>query len=326
MKRINQLVIALGIMFGTCVGGMGLAHAQAFPSKPIRIVVPTGAGGPNDLISRMVGDELSKRMKVPVVIENRPGAGGAIATTAVARAAPDGYTLLTSYPGVITVNPVIMKDLPYKPLTDLRPVSLLGSYYLVLAVNDAVPIRSAAQFISYAKANPGKLTYGSSGIGTTSHLAMELLKQQAGIDMLHVPLTSSALSIAEVVSGRIDAVMDHPSGIFPHVDTGKLRALASSGAKVSGLTRSLPTVADAGAKGFDMSGWLVVVAPAATPDAVVQKLAEEFNAITSDPEVSARIVKAGFEPSRVSPDALKAMFVEETDKWGKLVEKARIKQ
>jgi tripartite-type tricarboxylate transporter receptor subunit TctC len=298
--------------------------AQTYPSRPVRLIVPFPPGGSTDILSRALAQKLSEGLSQPVVIDNRPGAGGSIGSEAAAKAAPDGYTLVMGQLGPLAVSPAIYKNLPYDPVKSFAPVSLMAMVPSVLVVNPQVAAASASELIAYARANPGKLTYGSAGSGSTSHLTTEYFKLATGTDVLHVPYKGVGPMLTDLISGQLSMGINGAPAVMPHVNSGRLRALA-----VTGLTRlpslpQIPTLDESGVKGFDASGWYGILAPAGTAREIVMKLNAEIRRIMQTPELRARLDNEGAIPSAGSPEEFAAFIVSEIVRWGAVLKRAGI--
>lgn len=301
------------------------ALAQDYPSKPIRLVVPVAASGMTDIVARILGQKLSERLGQPVIIENKAGAGGSIGTEAVARADADGHTLLFAYPGPLVVNPSLFRNLSYDPVRDFAPISLVASYPMVLAVNPKVPANTVAELIALAKRDPKALTYGSAGNATTSHLAMELFRREAGIQMLHIPYKGAAPAMTDLIAGQLSAVVDSLTLVMPQVQAGKVRALAVTSKERSRAFPNLPSVAESGLKDFDVIGWYGILAPANTPKPIVDRLTREFTAVVRDPQVNKELVSRGLEPLGKDAAAFGQLIRTERTTWHRVVTEAGIK-
>jgi tripartite-type tricarboxylate transporter receptor subunit TctC len=300
-----------------------IARAQAYPSRPIRIVVPYVAGGPAELLARLFGQWLSERLGQPFIVENRAGAGGNIGTEVVVRAAPDGYTLLL----VTTANAVnasLYPKLNYDFIREIAPVAGLIRVPAVLEVNPAVPAKSVPEFIAYAKANPGKLNMGSAGIGTIQHVTGELFKMMANIDMLHVPYRGQAPAMTDLLGGQVQVMFDGMAASIGHIKGGAVRALAVTTAKRAEALPDLPTVGDF-LPGFEASAWYGVAAPGNTPSEVIDKLNKEINAAFAAPTIKVRLSELGGAVLAGSPAAFGKVIAEETEKWRKVVLAANIR-
>jgi len=303
---------------------IGSAHAQTWPSRPITLVVPYAPGGVVDFIGRTVGQRLSQQVGQPVVIDNRPGAGGMVGIEYTARTAPDGQTIVLMDPAIV-INPVLQEKPLYDLFRDLATVAVIGHSPLVLTVNPQLPANDVAQLVQYAKANPGKLNFASAGIGTTPHMAGELLKIRAGIDMTHVPYKGSGPAMADLAAGQVQVGFSSITGALPFIKDGRLRALATSGAKRSPALRDLPTFIEAGYADFEVDLWLGMFAPSNTPTALLHRLNSEIDAALKDQTVVAAFAKVGVEP-RIDTAEQGARFVRaEYDKWAQVVTRAKLK-
>ena len=325
LRHFRKNILMLGV-----AGLIGaLAHsqviAQEFPTKSIRLVAPIAASGMTDIVARQMAQKLQERLGVPVVVDNKPGAGGNIGVEAVVRAAPDGYTLLLAFPGPIVVNPSLYKNLTYDPVRDLAPVSLLTSYPLLLAVNAQVPAQTLADFIALAKQKTGGLSYGSAGNASTAHLAMELFMRQADIQMVHVPYKGAAPAMTDLIGGRLAVVFDSMTLVMPQVEAGKIRALAISSKVRSAAAPDLPTVAESGLSNFVVEGWYGVLAPSGTPGAIVNRLSKEFTAIVNDADVKKDFLKRGLEPLGKDAAFFGQVIKSEREMWHRVVTESNIK-
>lgn len=301
LHRRRRLIQALGLM--PLAAASGRARA-AWPDRPIRLVVPSAAGGAPDIICRLLGGELAKALGQAVVIENRPGASGNIGMQEVVRAAPDGLTLGYGNVGTLSINLSLFERLPYQPYTQLAPVALLGSVQNALVVRNALPATSVRELIALARAQPGKLSMGSAGNGTTGHLGGELFKSMSGTFIVHVPYRGSPQAINDLIGGQVDLMFDNLSSIGPHIRQGRVRALAVSGPRRSPAFPELPTVAEAGLPGYAMSAWGGIVVPAGTPAPIVARLNTEINAIMMAPALAERWAALSFEPVSGPPARL----------------------
>jgi tripartite-type tricarboxylate transporter receptor subunit TctC len=299
--------------------GFATAAQAAFPDRPVRIVVPFPAGGSNDVIARLLAQNLSEQWGQSVIVENRAGAGGNVGAEVVVRAPADGYTLLLAAPGPLVVNQTLYSKLNYDPMKDLKPVGLIASVPIVLAVHPSVQAKSVAELIALAKAQPGKLNFGSSGNGSTNHLAGELLKDLAKIDIVHVPYRGAAPAMNDLIAGHIPMMFDNMPAMKPQVTAGTVRALAVAGATRSKLFPELPTMMEAGVPGFEASAWFGLVAPAATPADVMQTLVAGVDKALKNPDMAKKFADLGAEPGTVTGDAFGAFLKAEAAKWGKVV-------
>ncbi len=302
----------------------GIANAQEWPSKPIRWIVPYAAGGFADIRARKIGVDLAKFLSQLVVIENRAGAGGVVGTDAVAKAAPDGYTIGMGNLAALSVNVSLMKKLPYDPLKDLQPVVLIERSPLFLVAGPGLQANSLQEVIAYAKANPGKIGFGSSGIGGAHHLSGEMLKLRTGIDMVHIPYKGGAPAAADLMAGHLPMMFEMGYSALPSVKAGKTRALAVTSAQRVALLPDVPTMAEAGQPGFESYNWQGIIVPAGTPRAIVERLNREFNAILALPEQRDAILATASEVAGGTPEAFRDLIRSETVKWAQVVQAAKI--
>ena len=301
----------------------GAAAAQAWPERPVRIVVPYAAGGSTDTTARLIAKSLGERLGQQFVVENRPGAGGSIGHDAVAKAAPDGYTLLFSAAGPLVVTPHTYPSLPYDPRA-FEPVKLVATAPLMLVVNPRVKATTVQELVAEAKAS-GKMTYGSFGNGSAAHLAAELFKASAGVEIAHVPYKGSAPALADLVGGQIDMMFDVLVTALPQVRGGKLRALAVTSPQRAPVAPEVPTMQEAGVAGFDAGTWFGLLAPPGASKQAVATLSRTMDAILAQPDVRDSLVSQGAVVAGGTPEAFRAFFAAEFDKWGKVVRAARIR-
>jgi len=294
------------------------ARADDYPSRVIRIIVPFAAGGGSDIVARLIADGLTRHLRATVIVENKPGAGAVIGADFVAKAAPDGYTLLFATPGPQIINPYLMPSLPYDPAAFTGVAMLLKSVNLMVVAQN-VPAKSVAELIDYAKANPGKLNFASSGVGTSSHLAGELFKAMAGIDITHVPYRGNALVIQDLLGGNVQISIDAISALSPLAKSGAVRALGIAAPERSNVLPDVPTIAET-LPGYDASSINYISVRAGTPAAIVERLNGEINAIMAEPAVHDRIVELGLIPISETPAALEKRISEEQSKWKKVIE------
>jgi tripartite-type tricarboxylate transporter receptor subunit TctC len=298
--------------------------AQTYPTRPIRIVVAYTPAGTTDILARVVGQKMNEAWGQPVIIENRPGANGNIGTEYAAKAAPDGHTFLMTTAGPHGINPSLYRKLGYDAVKDFTAVSLVALVPNILVVSNALPVKNVKELIAYAKANPGKLSYGSPGAGSTAHLSMELFKSMTGTNLVHVPYKGSAGVLTDVMGGQIAATMDNMPVYLPQVKAGKIRALAVTPNKRSPAAPDIPTVAEAGVPGYNSSAWFGLVAPAATPKDVVTKLSVETARILQLPDVKSRLSELGAEPIGSTPEQFSAHIKAEIAKWAKVIKEANV--
>ena len=322
MNTVHAAAAALFLMFsgaaGHALGQSPAGKSAAYPNKPLRFVVGYPAGGATDIIARLVAQKLTGSLGQQVLVDNRPGAGGIIGSDIVAKATPDGYTivLVTTSHGV---NPSLYRKLPYDTAKDFAPITQVASLQLVLVVNPSLPVRSVKELIALAKAKPGQLNYGSSGSGQSLHLAAELFKTLAGVDIVHVPYKGAAPARTDLLAGQVQMMFESMIGVLPVVKSGRLRALAVSGARRSPATPDIPTMAEAGVPGYEASGWVGILAPAGTPKAIVTRLNREVVNVLNRADVRELFANRGAEPVGSTPeqfgDFTKAQFA----KWAKVV-------
>lgn len=321
MRRRAILFAALAV----AAAAAAPASAQQYPSRAVTLVVGFAPGGGTDTVARVVQKPLGDRLGQQVVVDNKPGAGGNIATNLVAKSAPDGHTIMLANVGSLTVAPHLQKDLPYDPMRDLAPITMGVIFPNLVVVHASVPANTLAEFIRLAKDNPGKYTYGSSGIGGAGHLAGELLKMMAKIDIVHVPFKGGGPAMQAMLGGQIHAYMATPVAAGPHVKAGKAKALAVTGPQRDPLNPDVPTVAESGYPGYQATNWYAFVAPAKTPQPIIDRLNRELVAVLKDPHVIQLLRNQGVEPQPGTPAELAAFMKSELDTWGRVVREANIK-
>lgn len=299
--------------------------AQTYPDKPVHLIVPFSAGSAVDTLARVPGQKLSELWGQPLVIDNRTGANTIIGTEAAAKAAPDGYTLLLTNDAALATNPALYPKLPYAPLRDFAPITLGASIPVVLVAHASQPFASVQELVAYAKANPGKLHYASGGNGSAQHVPMEMFKQIAGIDLVHVPYKGLGPAFNDVLSGQIPIMFAGLSNTPPHIKAGRIRALAIGSARRSAAMPDVPTMQEAGVPGFDYSAWAGLLAPAGTPSAIVQKVNADWARVIAMPEVRDKLVALGFELTPTSPAEFGEMIRREMAKVAKVVKDANIR-
>jgi tripartite-type tricarboxylate transporter receptor subunit TctC len=314
MKLLQKLMIVLALAAPALS-----TQAQTYPNKPIRLVCPFPPGGAVDIASRSVAQALSQQLGQPVTVDNRPGAGGNIGAEIVAKAAPDGYTLLMATSNILAINPALYSKVPFDSLKDFAPISMVVSLNNVLVLNPGVPYKSVPELIAAAKAQPGKLTYASSGNGTSIHLSGELFKSMAGVNMLHIPYKGSAPAVTDLLAGQVNMMFDNIPSSLPHIKAGKLRALAVTGSKRASSLPDLPTIAEAAIPGYESHVWFGVVAPAGTPPEIVKRLNAELAKAAVTPEFRDRLTGQGYDVLSTSPEQMTASIRSEMEKWGKIV-------
>ncbi len=312
-------------VFAACIAATPFAHAQNYPVKPIRIIAAQSAGGGTDLFARLLGQKMSENWKQPVVIENRPGAGGTIGNDIVAKSAPDGYTLILATAGQMVINQNLYPDSGYDPLKQLAPIALFATSPLVLVVHPSVPARSVGELIALAKAKPNSLNHGSGGNGSPAHLAAELFKAMTGTKMTHVPFKGVAPSVTAVIAGQIDVTFASVAAVLPQVKAERLRALAVSTPKRSQIAPELPTVAEAGVPGYEVTTWFGLFGPIAMPKDIVAKLNGEVARVLALADVRERLFNEGAETTRLSVEEFNAFVRADEARWAKVIKSAGIK-
>ena len=312
----------MALIAGLLLAGVP-AHGEDYPSRPVTIVVPTGPGGGMEMVARLLAPKLEQRLGKPFIIENRPGAGTNIGAAAVARSAPDGYTLLMATSSTMAINTSIYKSLPFDPMKDLMPVAFYARVPFMLVVNPSSPAQTAGDLVGLAKERPGTLSFGTSGTGTASHLFAELFRTQTGIAVTHVPYKSMAQPLNDVLGGHLDYMFSDLSPALPLVRDGKLRALGVTSATRVPAAGEIPTLAEAGVPGYEAVAWLMIATRAGTPPAILDKLHGELKAILAQPEVREQIVRFGMIPvDSPPPEDLHRYVGAETARWGKIVQQA----
>ena len=298
---------------------VGAQQTAAYPAKPVKLVIPFPPGGPLDIVGRAIAHKLTEAWGQSVVVDNRPGAGGNIGADVVAKAAPDGYTILMGALSTHAVNPSLYAKMPYNAITDFAPITLVAVTPNVLVVNAALPVNSAKEFIAYAKANSGKLAFGSGSNGSAGHLAGELFKVDTGTDITHIPYKGGAPATQALLAGDTQFMFDNLANAMPQVKAGKLKALAVTTAERSKLAPDLPTMAEAGLAGFDISTWFGLFAPAGTPKDVIAKWNAEVVKILNSPEMREKLIAQGAEPSPTTPEQFAALVKSEIPKYAKII-------
>jgi tripartite-type tricarboxylate transporter receptor subunit TctC len=326
MNALGRLIakfFMLATMGAVATAATTTFAADAWPSRPITVINPWAPGGPADIVARPIMQKLAERLGQPIVVENRPGANGVIGAAYVAKAKPDGYTLLFSHVGPIAISPAMEADMPYDSVKDFEPITQVVSAPLVLVVRPDLPIKSLQDLIAYAKSHPGKLTYGSVGTGSTTHLAGEMLHNAAGIDILHVPYKGAAPVIADMLGGRIDFAFINISGVMPYLPADKLRAIAVSTLKRSSLLPDTPAIAETFA-GYEVNSWYGVMAPAGTPKPVVERLQREIADVLKTPEVVQVLKKGGLDAEGTTPQQYAAQIKNDLKRWAAVVKSAGV--
>jgi len=321
-RQFLRLAAGAAVLPATSALGAWPAWAQAYPSRPVHIIVPVPPGGALDILARLMGQWLSDRLKQTFVIENRPGGGTNIGVEAVVRAPADGYTLLL-VPGSVSANATLYPKLNFNFLRDIVPIAMISSLPLVMLVNNAVPAKTVPEFIAWAKANPGKVSFASGGTGSTSHLAVELFKLETGTEMVHVPYRGGAPAVTDLIGGQVQLYVSPLPESIENIKAGKIRALAVTTAKRSEALPDVPSIGET-VKGFDANTWQGIGAPKGTPAEIVTLLSKEINAGLADPKIKARLADLGSVPSPMSPSQFEKYIVDETAKWEKVIKAAKI--
>ncbi len=314
------------IVASVVLGALSIAAgAQEFPAKPIRLIVPFATGGVTDTSARVIADKLSRTLGQQVIVENRPGGSGNPGTQFVAQSAPDGYTLLLAFDGTMVINPFVFPKIPFDTVKDFQPITKLGDAALVLVAHPSVPAKNFGELLAYSKANPGKLSFGHSGTGGTTHVAGELLKQRSGLDMLHIPYKSGGQAVIDAMGGQVPLAYSAVAGAHAHVKSGKLKAIGVSSLKRIGSLPDAPTFDEQGVTGFEAVSWVGILAPAKTPRAVVDRLQRDLAGILKDQDTRERFGTLGIEPVGNTPEQFAEQIKADLARWGKVVEQAKIK-
>lgn len=299
-------------------------HAQSWPNKPITLVVPTAPGGTTDFSARLVAESMSKTLGVPVLVDNKPGGSGNIGNQFVARSKPDGYTLLVSYSGYHVGNPHLFKQAGWDPIRDFAPVGMMTVAPQVIAINPKLPINNLKELIAYAKKNPGKLNYASSGSGSIQHIAGELFKQQTGTFITHIPYRGSGPAVQDLIGGQVDMFITTPAGVVSQIQAGSLRGLAVTGKKRLGALPQMPTTDEAGLPNYELDSWFAMFAPAGTNPEIIQKLNLALGSALNSPEARARADGAGTTIQTMTPAELGDFTRKELDRWGKVIQTSKM--
>ncbi len=321
MKQAVKFAFALAAL----VAGVALvtnAQAQAWPAKPLRIIVPFSAGGNTDILARLIGQELTRSLGQPVVVENKPGAAGNIGADYVAKSPPDGYTYVMGTVGTHAINASLYRKMPYDTVKDFAPVTLIASVPNVLVVYPPLPVNSVSDLIAYARANPGKLYFASSGAGTSIHLSGELFKTMTGVDITHVPYKGSAPAVTDLIGGQVQLMFDNLPTSLPYIKAGKLRALAITSATRTPALPELPTMIESGLAGFDIGSWFGVFAPAGTPKEIITRVNADIQKSMQTQEMRDKLLQLGAQPVGLGPEAFAAHVKAEMARWAKVVKES----
>ena len=316
--KLRSLILALTASSTALIAPLSMA--QAWPTKTVRIVVPAPAGSSLDFVSRILSEKLKDKWGQAVVVDPKPGAGGMIGVDIAAKST-DNHTVVIGFPGPTAYGPFLYKKMPYDTVKDLVPIVVTSTQPNVLAVNAALPIKNVAELVAYAKAHPGKLSYASVGNGSSSHLAMELFKSEAGIDAQHIPFNGSPPAALSTANGDTQMLFAVASGIAPHVQSGKIRQIAVTSSGRFDSLKELPSIAESGVKGFEAVAWNGLFGPSSMPADVVNKINADVSAVLADPEIKERLVKAGMAPGGGSPASFKAMLDADMNKWGGIIKR-----
>jgi len=319
MKRMASVSIVIACLAMLLINASDAANPQPWPAKPLRFVMTAPAGSSIDVIGRIIGDKLRVLLGQPIIVDNRAGAGGTLATDFVAKSTPDGYTMVLSFNGPLAFGPHMYTKLPYDPFKDLIPVIITTSQPNVLTVNSVLPVNSLKELIAHARANPGKLSYASVGSGSSSHLTMELMKAMAGLEIVHVPFNGSPPAITSVVANETQMLFAVPTVITPLSKTGKVKMLAVSSRVRYSLLPEVPTLAEAGLPNFEALAWNGVLVPAGVPQDIVTRLNREINTALKDPGVIAKLNSVGLEPVGGTPQAFRTLIRSESEKWAPII-------
>jgi tripartite-type tricarboxylate transporter receptor subunit TctC len=309
----------LALLIGAGTLPAGVAHAQNYPAKSVRLIVPQPPGGGNDTIARMIGQKLSVALKQQVAVDNRAGAGGLIGADLAAKAAPDGYTLLLGNVATLAIIPNVQKKMPYDPLRDFAPISLIASAPLLVVVHPSLPVNSVRQLIALAKAKPAQLNYASNGVGSSTHLATEMFKMMAKVNLEHVPYKGMGPATTDLLSGQVQLMFSSAVAMLPHVKAGRLRAIAMTGAKRAAQIPEIPTVAESGVPDYESGSWYGILAPAGTPRAIIDLLSREIAAATRSPEITDRLSAEAVLPIGSSPAEFSAYIHKEFNRIGQVI-------
>jgi tripartite-type tricarboxylate transporter receptor subunit TctC len=315
-------IVALGALISVCAGVS--AQAQNYPDRPVHLIAPFPAGGLADVLARAIGDEMSRTIGQPVVVENRAGAGGNVGAEVVARSTPDGYTLLMTSAGILTANQFLYAKMPFDPDKDFVAVSNVAEMPMLVVVNPKVEAKTLQEFVALARANPGRLNFGSPGIGTTGHLGLAMFMHAANIKLTHIPYKGAAPAITDLLAGQIDGVVDNPPTVLPQINAGNLRPLAVAAKQRMALLPDLPTAAEAGVANYEASSWFGVVAPAGTPPGIVARLHKEIAAAVRQPALRERFAKSGARLLGNSPDEFAKQIQDDRKMWGGIIAAAGI--
>lgn len=317
-----RCLLAAAASLGLAAGALA---QDVYPDRPVKLIAPIAPGGLTDTLARVLAAALGERLGRPFVVDNRAGGGGIIGMTAAAKSPADGYTLVIVYQGVASVNPVLRKDLSYDTLRDFAPIGLSGGFPLALVSKADLPVKSVQDLIQLARSQPGRLSYASAGAATSSHLAMELFKSQTGLDIVHVPYRGEAPALNDLLAGQVDVEFTSLASVLPHLDNPGLRVLAVSTESRSKLAPAIPTVAESGVPGFQVTGWYGLMAPAGTPANIIERLNRELVAVLGDSAMRERLQAMGLEAFSSPPQEMRTFIAEDMAKWRKVIAESNIK-
>ncbi|MBO9512927.1 MAG: tripartite tricarboxylate transporter substrate binding protein [Variovorax sp.] len=324
-SRRPRIVLAALLALAAAMGAAAPAAAEDYPSKPIRLIVPFAPGGVTDTGARVVADRLGQRLGQQVVVDNRPGASGNIGTQMAAAAAPDGYTLVVGFDGTLVINPHVYAKVPFDPVKDFAPVSKIGDAALIIVTHPSVPAKTFEALVAYSKSTPGGVSYGSAGTGSTPHLAGELLKVRTGANFVHVPYKGGGQAMADVVGGSLPMLYTAVAGAYPFVQKGQVNAIAVSSRQRLASLPQVPTVAESGVPGFESVSWIGILAPAKTPQPIVERLQREIHAVVHSPDIKERLAGLGIEASGNSPAEFGRQIQDDLKRYAEIVKTANIK-
>ena len=307
-----------------CLGALP-SYAQTYPARAVRMIVPFPPGGPNDILARVVSQKMSESLGQQIIVDNRGGAGGIIGTEAGAKAAPDGYTLLLSGTAALSINPSLHAKLPYDPVKDFAPISLLATAPSILIVHPTLPVKTVKEFVALAKKRPGQLNYASAGVGTPPHLAGELFKSMAGIDITHVPYKGGGPALTDLLAGQVELYFSGISSAIPLIREGRVKAIAVTSAKRSSVMPDMPTIAESGLPGYEVGNWYAILGPAGLPRDIVSRINTEIVKALKSQDTHKRVLELGADPVGSSPEQLASYMKAEIAKWAKVIKAAGIK-
>jgi len=324
VRRQSFLAITLAVFASFATRVTFAAAPESFPQKPIRLIVGFAPGGSTDIVARLIAPRLSEALGQQVVIENRPGAGGNIAAATLLSAPPDGHTMLMCTSGILSIQPHLLKSMPFNPETDIVPVTKVTDSPYVLLVHSSLPVKNVKELVAYAKQNPGKLNFASSGNGTGGHLAGEMLKARAGVDIVHVPYKGTGQAVTDLLAGQVSIIFDQPVSTMPYIKSGKLRALAVASPRRLPALPEVPTVSESGIPDFDPVPWTGLCAAKAAPSGAIERMQREVAKLLAVPAIRQRLIQDGLEPVGDTPDEFRKFLETDKQKWGRVIKDAGI--